>query len=153
MGISWSIRRFSLGGNKNKYTMTHFRSIDALRLPNVGRSLLLLVATSFSFLPTVQAQDVSPLAMLESFGLDTMRVGRVTAYFAPADRARAEELAVLTEEAAAFFEQKLGFKFDLGMAALAPELWFSDIPGIPYAIPWPSMPYKLIFMPASLSEG
>jgi len=135
--------------------MTKSDITEALRLLYVGGTVLLLAAASFLLLllPTVQAQDLPPLARLEALGLDTMEVGRVTAYFVPADRARAEELAVLTEEVAAFFEQNLGFTFDLGMAALAPEHWFSDIPGIPYAIPWPSMRDKLIFMPSSLQEG
>lgn len=63
------------------------------------------------------------------------------------------ELALLADDAATFFERELGVSFPFGVVALAPEQWFSDIPGIPYAIPWPSMPDRLIFMPSSLSEG
>lgn len=114
---------------------------------------LLVVATSLLLSPAVQALGLPPLARLQALGLQTTEHGRVTAYFAPADRARAEEMAELTERAAAYFERTLGLRFGLGVAALAPEHWFSDIPGIPYAIPWPSMPERLIFVPSSLEEG
>jgi hypothetical protein len=133
--------------------MAQYNSIETLRSGYVGGILPLFVAASILLLPTVNAQDLRPLAKLEAIGLDTMKVGRVTAYFSPKDRARAQEMAVMTEQVASFFEQKLGFTFDLGMAALAPEHWFSEFPGIPYAIPWPSMDERLIFMPSSLVEG
>lgn len=127
-------------------------AITTLRSLGAGSALFLLATAGF-FLPVARAQDMSPADRLKELGLETTEVGRVTAHFAPADRQRAEELAALTEEAAAFVEAELGLAFDLGMAALAPEHWFSDIPGLPYAIPWPSMPDRLIFMPSSLEEG
>lgn len=75
-----------------------------------------------------------------------MQIGRVTAYFAPAARERAEQVAGLSEAAAAYFERELGIVFDVKVAALAPEHWFSQYPGIPYAIPWNSMPERLLFV-------
>lgn len=133
--------------------MIHFHVQNARGMPSRRLASLLVVATSLLLSPAVQARDLPPLARLQAMGLETTEHGRVTAYFAPADRARAEEMAALTERAAAFFERTRGLRFDLGVAALAPEDWFSDIPGIPYAIPWPSMPERLIFVPSSLEEG
>ncbi len=112
----------------------------------------LLLAGTLSAAPA-QGQDPSPLARVEALGLDTMKVGRVTVYFASADRERAGQLASLCEAAAAFFERELGIAFDVRIAALGPEHWFSEHPGIPYAIPWASIPERLIFMPSSLKEG
>ena len=116
-------------------------------------SVVSLVGFLFVCAPTASAQDQSPRARLEALGLDTARVGRVTAHFASTDRDRAVELALLADDAATFFERELDIAFPFGVAALGPEQWFSDIPVIPYAIPWPSMPDRLIFMPSSLSEG
>lgn len=62
-------------------------------------------------------------------------------------------MATLADDAAGYFEHELGTTFAFGVAALAPEHWFSEFPGIPYAIPWASMPDRLIFMPSSLREG
>lgn len=112
-----------------------------------------LVLAAFAFALPLRAQDPSPLVRLEALGLDTMQVGRVTAYFAPSDRGRAEQIASLSEAAAAYFEQELGIAFDLRVAALAPEHWFSEYPDIPYAIPWASVPERLVFVPSSLEEG
>ncbi len=102
---------------------------------------------------SAEGEDLSPRARLDALGLETTEVGRVTAYFAPADQARAKELATLSEAASAFYQHELGINFELGVAALAPEQWFSEFPGIPYAIPWPSIPDRLIFMPSSLEQG
>ncbi len=133
--------------------MTKFSVSETLRLLCLRGSLVCVVTACLILASTAHAQAQSPLERVEALGLDTMKVGRVTAYFAPADRERAEQLAMLSEEAAAFLERELGIAFDLGLAALAPDHWFSDIPNIPYAIPWPSMPERLIFMPSSLQEG
>lgn len=112
-----------------------------------------LLLIGFVSAPSVRAQDPSPLTRVEALGLDTARIGRVTVYFAPADRERAVELAALSEAVAAMFERELGVSFDHRVAALAPEHWFSEFPGVPYAIPWASMPERLLFVPSSLSEG
>ena len=119
----------------------------------LGGGLFLMTSATLVYSPAADAQSLQPLAQLESLHLDTSKVGRVTAYFEPTDRIRAEELATLSENASAFFERELGIEFELGVAALSPEHWFSEFPNIPYAIPWPSMPDKLIFMPSSLREG
>jgi hypothetical protein len=51
------------------------------------------------------------------------------------------------------FEEELRLSFFIELAALAPDDWFSDIPGIPYAIPWPSMNERLLLLPSSLQVG
>lgn len=95
----------------------------------------------------------TPLARVRSLGLESERVGDVVVYFAARDRERARQLATLSDRAASYFAKDLGLALTVKVAALAPEQWFMDIPGIPYAIPWPSMPEQLIVMPSSLSEG
>ena len=95
----------------------------------------------------------SPREIVEGLDLDTAGVGRVTAHFEPGDRSRALELAALVESAAALFEEELGLSFAIELAALPPDKWFSDIPGIPYAIPWPSMNERLLLLPSSLQVG
>lgn len=110
---------------------------------------LLLFMTAQS----LHAQDSTSLTRVEALGLDTERIGSVTAYFAPADRERALELATLADAAAAHFERELRVSFEFGVAALTPEHWFSEYPGVPYAIPWVSVSEQLLFVPASLSEG
>ena len=98
------------------------------------------------------AQDLSPLERVQTFDLDTIRSGDVTVHFPPSERARAEELATLTREASAWFEREMGIAFDLGVVALTPEDWFEPIPGIPYAVPWNSVPERLIFTPSSMNN-
>ena len=95
----------------------------------------------------------TPKEIVEDLSLNTAEVGRVTAHFKPADRSRALELATLVEEASAMFEDELGLSFSIELAALAPDDWFADIPGIPYAIPWPSMNERLLLLPSSLQVG
>lgn len=99
------------------------------------------------------AQSTTPRAVVASLGLDQSQVGRVTAHFAPADRARTEELAALVDAAAALFERELALSFAMELAALGPDDWFSEFPAIPYAIPWVSMNERLLLLPSSLSEG
>jgi hypothetical protein len=55
----------------------------------------------------LQGRDQSSQTTLEGLGLETMTVGRVTALFPRDDRARARQLAELSEAAAAFFEKEL----------------------------------------------
>jgi hypothetical protein len=116
----------------------------------VAAGLVLAGLTSIS---AAHAQDFSACARVEALDLDTLKVGHVTAYFAAPDRERATELAKLSERAATFFEREFGFSFDFRLAVLAPEHWFSEFPAIPYAIPWSSVPERLIFVPSSLEQG
>ena len=102
---------------------------------------------------TAHAQAPSPLARVQALGLETARIGRVEVYFAPGDRERAEQLAALSGAAADFYRRELGISFEHAVAALAPEDWFSEFPGMPYGMPWPSMPERLILMPSSLDQG
>jgi hypothetical protein len=102
--------------------------------------------------PAVQAQEPSPLARVDALALDTARVGRVTAHFAPGDGQRAAQLAELAEEAAAFFERELGLSFQFRLAVLSPGHWFSEFEGGPYTIPWYSPAEALIIVPSS-DEG
>ncbi len=112
------------------------------------------LAAGLAALPSpASAQAEAPMAVLSRLGLATEQVGRVTAHFAAADRARARELAVLVESAAAMFDAELGLSFPLQLAALGPDDWFADIPGIPYAIPWPAMNDRLLVVPSSLTTG
>ncbi len=113
----------------------------------VGASFLVMVTDASS-----QLVD-SPREVLESLGLETAKIGHITAHFRPADRSRALELATLVDEASAMFEKELRLSFPVELAALAPDDWFSDIPGIPYAIPWPAMNQRLLFLPSSLQVG
>ena len=99
------------------------------------------------------AQELTPLERVQAIGLDSARVGRVTVYFAPNTRERALELARLAEAAGGFGERELGVSFDFRVATLEPEHWFSEFPGVPYAIPWVSMPERLLFVQSSLTEG
>jgi hypothetical protein len=102
------------------------------------------------------SQASSPLATVEALGLDTVTVGRVTAHFAATDRQVANRLAVLSEEAAAYFERELGASFPVRLAVLSPADWFDPYPGgdsLPYGMPWGWVEELLVTAPASLSEG
>ena len=120
-----------------------------LRVPAVIMVLAGLFTTA------AHAQDLSPLARVEALGLDTVKIGRVTAHFAPADRAYAHQLAALSEVAAAYFEHELGVSFPLRLAVLSPEDWFSPYGGdsMPYGMPWAWVGDLLMAAPASLDEG
>ena len=128
-----------------------------LPVPGTVRCLIIAVgAFGASFIPATDATSQlvdSPGKILERLDLDTSTVGRVTAHFRQPDRPRALELAALVEQAAAMFEDKLRLSFPIELAALTPDDWFSDIPGIPYAIPWPSMNERLLLLPSSLRVG
>jgi hypothetical protein len=98
-----------------------------------------------------RAQGQSPRAKIEALGLDSMTRGRVTTLFAPGDRARALQLADLSQAAAVFFQRELGVSFDLRLAVLGPKDWFSPYgAGLPYGIPWSSVAERLMVAPASL---
>ena len=102
----------------------------------------------------LQARDQSSRTKLEALGLETMTVGRVTALFPRDDRARARQLAELSEAAAAFFEKELNLSFEFRLAALGPAHWFSPHGAdLPYGIPWCSVAERLMVVPASLKEG
>ena len=133
--------------------MARIRTYGNSILQAMVRILLMVVLSGFAVTLPAQDEDSSLPKHLETLGLNTTKVGRVTAHFAPADQARAEELAVLAEKAAAYFEREFGITFELGLAVLGPDQWFSKFQQVPYAIPWPSIPDRLIFMPSSLEEG
>lgn len=121
-----------------------------LLAPPIALGLTLM---SHPLLSPAQAQDLTPLAQVQSLGLDSAQLGRVTVYFAPTARERAIELGGLSEDVARFAAQELGLAFDLRVAALEPEHWFSEHPGVPYAIPWVSISERLLFTQSSLTEG
>jgi hypothetical protein len=115
-----------------------------------------LMFAGMVFVPVAHAQHASPLARVEALDLDTAKVGRVTVYFAAADRVHAEQLAALSEEAAAYFESEFGTSFPLHLAALNPEDWFDPYAGgdvQPYGNPWGWVQDLLMGVPASLDEG
>jgi hypothetical protein len=112
------------------------------------------LAVSFAFASAGHGQARSYVPRIEALNLEVLQVGRVTAYFARDDSARAKHLAVLAESAAAFVQHELGVSFDIRLAALAPKHWFSPYAGdLPYGIPWGSVPERLIVAPSSLKEG
>jgi hypothetical protein len=51
------------------------------------------------------------------------------------------------------FEREFGLILRMELAVLRPEDWFSQYPGVPYAVPWPSINEHLLLLPASLEEG
>jgi len=90
---------------------------------------------------------------VQSFGLDSIRTKNVLIYFDSKDSLRAREFADLSVSMAEFYEQAIGVNFDFKVAILQPQHWFSEFPGIPYAIPWPFFSDRIIMMPSSLTEG
>ena len=103
-----------------------------------------------------QGQAQTPLHRVRTAGLDSAMVGRVTAFFAPGDRAHANDLAALLDRAADYFQGDLGGGFPLYLAVLRPKTWFGpyedDVPAL-YGVPWGWIPQSLIGAPASLTEG
>lgn len=90
-------------------------------------------------------------ARVEALGLETQTTDRLTTYFAPEDRARADQLSRLVAAAAAHVEHELGVSFDLRMAALPNGRWFTedtDSDAGP-TIPWASVEERWIVVPAS----
>jgi hypothetical protein len=100
-----------------------------------------------------QESNKSPLAKVKFLHLDTINTEKITIYYSPGYRQRAEEFTNLYENAAAVMKRKLGLSFTFHVAVLNPDQWFSEYPGIPYAIPWESQADNLIFLPSSLKEG
>lgn len=100
---------------------------------------------------SASAQRPSAMAVVDTLGLESGRVGRVAYYFAEPDQARAQALASLVNDAEASFDRELDLRFDLSLAALGPDQWFSEFPGVPYAVPWASISERLLLLPSSLS--
>lgn len=122
----------------------------------VGVIAVALMFAGVVCVPAAHAQRASPLTRVEALDLDTATVGRVTVYFAAADREHAERLAALSEEAAAHFERELGSSFPLYLAVLGPEDWFdpwADDGFGQYGSPWGWVQDLLMGVPASLDEG
>ena len=135
--------------------MSNFDIAETLRSICSGSTLKLLLTACLMLASGAHAQDESQLARIQALNLEVLKVGRVTTYYGPGDRERAEQLATLCEEAAAFFERELGgLTFDFHLAALAPKDWFSPYGNdLPYGIPWGSVAERLMVVPASSSEG
>jgi hypothetical protein len=72
------------------------------------RAFTATLAVSFAFASAGHGQTRSYVPRIEALNLEVLRVGRVTAYFARDDSARAKHLAVLAESAAAFVQHELG---------------------------------------------
>lgn len=134
-------------------TIATLRHLAVTPLP-VTAVVLLLAWPGFA--SYVHAEDPAPLATVRALDLDTIRVGRVSAYHASTDREHAERLAALSEKAAAYFERELGVSFPIHLAVLAPENWFVPYAGgddEPYGMPWAWVDDSLMTAPASLDEG
>jgi len=108
---------------------------------------LVLVAQS------VWAAPPSPLETVKHLSLESARAGRVDYYFAGPDQARAQAMARLVDHAALMYERQFDLKVPVSLAALGPDNWFSEFPGIPYAIPWVSISEGLLMLPSSLTQG
>jgi len=100
-----------------------------------------------------QEPDKSPLMKVKALQPDTLDFGRLIVYYSPKCKERAREFAYLYENAAVLMKHNLGLSFTFHVAVLNPDQWFSEYPGIPYAIPWESQADNLIFLPSSLKEG
>ena len=108
---------------------------------------------ALGWLATPGLAQIPALPVLDTLGLETGQVGRVEYYFATPHQARAEALASVVEAAAQDFQDQLDLRFDLSIAVLGPDHWFSEVPGVPYAVPWASIQERVLLLPASLSEG
>lgn len=128
--------------------------------PRLFGSALCTVALVFALnslsVSSAYSQNPSPRARVEALGLESMQIGRVAAHFATTDRAYAETLATLSEQAAAFFEREFGVSFPVHLAVLGPTQWFVPYEGgefEPYGMPWGWVDESLMTAPASLNEG
>jgi hypothetical protein len=134
--------------------MGKLQASPAFRLLCPGRIATHSIIACLTLACPLQAQDRPLRTKIESLGLETMTVGRVTTLFAADDRARARQLAQLSEAAAAFFEKELNVSFEFRLAVLGPTHWFSPYAAdLPYGIPWSSVGERLMVVPASLSQG
>ena len=137
---------------EQRLTITPQRTVTT----TVRRVSLGLLFAVMAIVPFAHAQQASPLARVQALELDTAKVGRVSVYFASADRVHAEQLAALAEEAAAYFESEFGTSFPLHLAVLNQEDWFdgwTDGDDDPYGMPWGWVQDLLMVLPASLDEG
>src|SRR5690606_41754846 len=87
------------------------------------------VAFLTSVFASARAQEPPPSTTLEALHLDTTHVGRITAYFVPADRAYAHQLATLSDAAAAHLEREFGGTLSLHLAILSSEDLFYPFTG------------------------
>ena len=125
-----------------------------LQSKHFGPTLKHLLAMPFMVASLAHGQEQSHLTKIEALNLEILKVEGITSYYAPSDRKRAEQLSILSKEAATFFRQMLGLSFDLRLAALSPKQWFSPYGNtLPYGIPWASVRERLIIVPSSASEG
>lgn len=140
-------------GNRSPATPRPMGAV-LIRVITVG-----LLCAGVLSVPVAYAQQASALARVETLDLEIAKVGRVTVYFAATDRAHAEQLAALSEDAAAYFESELGSSFPLHLAVLRPEDWFDPFSPYargdtqPYGNPWGWVQDLLMGVPASLEEG
>jgi hypothetical protein len=120
------------------------------------KKLMLASLLLFAFLPFYSYAQIGMENVekkVGEMGLDTLRKMNVLVYFNSADSLRAKEIADISLSMFSFFKEKFDIYFDFKVAALRPENWFSEYPGMPYAIPWNFMPDKILMMPSSITEG
>jgi hypothetical protein len=94
--------------------MRHVEASATSRLLSLGNLVTSASIACLMLGSLVQAHPQSPAARIEALGLELMTVGRVTTLFAPDDRARARQLAALSEAAAGVFERELGGRSSFG---------------------------------------
>lgn len=114
-----------------------------------------LFLPAFFFFPVCSAQvSVEQVEKrIKDLGLSTFSTKEATVYFDKPDSIRGREFEDLSSNIVRFYEQHFGISYNLKVAALEPRNWFSEFPGIPYAVPWPYFPDRIIMMPSSLTEG
>lgn len=96
--------------------------------------------------PAAPAPDL--LDRLRALGLRAAHAGRLTLWFTAALQARAESLAAPIDDAAAYFDDRLGIAGQLHLAVLTREHWGALIPGQPYGITGVAGRPPVLFMPA-----
>lgn len=132
------------------------RSMQASTIADHRLRATIAVAFLTSVFASARAQEPPPSTTLEALHLDTTHVGRITAYFGPADREYAHQLATLSDAAAAYFEREFGGTLSLHLAILSPEDWFDPYTGgdsMAYGMPWGWVEGQIMAVPASLDDG
>ncbi len=122
---------------------------------NAFKRIFSFLIPAFFILPVCFAQDeVNQVEKrVKNLGLSTISTEGTIVYFDKPDSIRSREFADLSVSMVKFFKEKVNIRYNLKVAALGPGNWFSEFPGIPYAVPWPYFPDRIIMMPSSLTEG
>jgi hypothetical protein len=97
------------------------------------------------------AQRTDYLVRVQQLALEVLP-GRVTTYYSAGARERAAELQKTLQEAAAFFEERIGAAPTFALAVLNEGDWAKFRP-LPYGIPWVSSSPHVAVLPAVLERS